>query len=185
MKTKRLFMLLATVTLCVSSAFISCSDDNDNDNSKELGDKAVEALQIRLLDENGDVVFGEPNEHGFYEIGIETQADAQQLVAQYAKNYKGDATPYLYTLPDTRGTVRVSKGEESGIYYNVEFKVKGIPQMTLQVVEPNYMEGDNKIKVLASYTCNNEKCKISFKLPLLAVPKCPSCGSTNVSKEQK
>ena len=54
MKTNKFFLSLATVMVCVSSVFISCSsDDDDNNSSKELGDKAVEELQSRLLDETG------------------------------------------------------------------------------------------------------------------------------------
>jgi DNA-directed RNA polymerase subunit RPC12/RpoP len=181
MKTNKFFLSLATVMVCVSSVFISCSsDDDDNNSSKELGDKAVEELQSRLLDDEGNVIFGEANGQGYYDIGMETQADAQKLVGQYAKNYDGNAATYTYTLPDARGTVRVDKGDVAGVYYNVKFAVTGIPQMTLQVVEPNYMEGENKIKILSTYVCND--CGASFKLPNKAAKVCPSCGKTNIEK---
>ena len=183
MKTNKFFLSLATVMVCVSSVFISCSsDDDDNNSSKELGDKAVEELKSRLLDEEGVVVFGEKNEQDFYEVGIETQADAQKLVAQYAKNYAGTAN-YTYTLPDARGSVQVNKGNEEGVYYNLEIRVKSIPQIKLQVVEPNYMEGDNKIRPFTSYDCND--CGLKFKIPNLAAKICPTCGSKNVKKIQK
>ena len=168
--------------VCATSVFISCSnDDDDNNNSKELGDKAVTELKTRLIDEDGAVVFGELNEQGCYEIGIETQTDAQKLVGRYAKNYAGNAATYTYTLPDARGTVRVDKGDVAGVYYNVKFAVTGIPQMTLQVVEPNYMEDENKIKVLTSYYCNS--CGNKFRLPNLAAKICPSCGGTDLVKQ--
>lgn len=146
-----------------------------------MGDKAVTELKTRLIDEDGAVVFGELNEQGCYEIGIETQTDAQKLVGQYAKNYDGNAATYTYTLPDARGTVRVDKGDVAGVYYNVKFAVTGIPQMTLQVVEPNYMEDENKIKVLTSYYCNS--CGNKFRLPNLAAKICPSCGGTDLVKQ--
>lgn len=146
-----------------------------------MGDKAVTELKTRLIDEDGAVVFGELNEQGCYEIGIETQTDAQKLVGRYAKNYDGNAATYTYTLPDARGTVRVDKGDVAGVYYNVKFAVTGIPQMTLQVVEPNYMEDENKIKVLTSYYCNS--CGNKFRLPNLAAKICPSCGGTNLVKQ--
>ena len=88
-----------------------------------MGDKAVTELKTRLIDEDGAVVFGELNEQGCYEIGIETLTDAQKLVGQYAKNYDGNAATYTYTLPDARGTVRVDKGDVAGVYYNVKFAV--------------------------------------------------------------
>ena len=112
---------------------------------------------------------------------METQTDAQKLVGQYAKNYDGNAATYTYTLPDARGTVRVDKGDVAGVYYNVKFAVTGIPQMTLQVVEPNYMEGENKIKALTSYNCNS--CGNKFRLPNLAAKICPSCGGTDLVKQ--
>lgn len=146
-----------------------------------MGDKAVTELKTRLIDEDGAVVFGELNEQGCYEIGIETLTDAQKLVGQYAKNYDGNAATYTYTLPDARGTVRVDKGDVAGVYYNVKFAVTGIPQMTLQVVEPNYMEDENKIKVLTSYYCNS--CGNKFRLPNLAAKICPSCGGTDLVKQ--
>lgn len=182
MKTNKFFLSLATLMVCATSVFISCSnDDDDNNNSKELGDKAVTELKTRLIDEDGAVVFGELNEQGCYEIGMETQADAQKLVGQYAKNYDGNAATYTYTLPDARGTVHVDKGDVDGVYYNVKFAVTGIPQMTLQVVEPNYMEGENKIKALTSYNCNS--CGNKFRLPNLAAKICPSCGGTDLVKQ--
>ncbi|MBS7322981.1 MAG: hypothetical protein KIG78_05650 [Bacteroidaceae bacterium] len=182
MKTNKFFLSLATLMVCATSVFISCSnDDDDNNNSKELGDKAVTELKTRLIDEDGAVVFGELNEQGCYEIGIETQTDAQKLVVRYAKNYDGNAATYTYTLPDARGTVRVDKGDVAGVYYNVKFAVTGIPQMTLQVVEPNYMEDENKIKVLTSYYCNS--CGNKFRLPNLAAKICPSCGGTDLVKQ--
>ena len=146
-----------------------------------MGDKAVTELKTRLIDEDGAVVFGELNEQGCYEIGIETQTDAQKLVGRYAKNYDGNAATSTYTLPDARGTVRVDKGDVAGVYYNVKFAVTGIPQMTLQVVEPNYMEDENKIKVLTSYYCNS--CGNKFRLPNLAAKICPSCGGTDLVKQ--
>lgn len=183
MKKNVSFFAFATMMLLgLSSVFYACSsNDDDDNNSKELGDKAVEALQIRLLDDDGVIVFGELNEQGYYEIGMETQADAQKLVAQYAQGYAG-ADTYTYTLPDARGTVRVDKGEEAGVYYKVEFKVKGIPEMKLMVVEPNYMEGENIIRPLTSYVCNNSNCNNKFKLPNLAAKICPACGSDDVTK---
>lgn len=183
MKTNKFFLSLATLMVCATSVFISCSnDDDDNNNSKELGDKAVTELKTRLIDEDGAVVFGELNEQGCYEIGIETQTDAQKLVGQYAKNYDGNASTYTYTLPDARGTVRVDKGDVDGVYYNVKFAVTGIPQMTLQVVEPNYMEGENKIRPYSTYNCTD--CGAQFKLPSLAAKQCPECGSKNIEKKQ-
>ena len=53
--------------------------------------------------------------------------------------------------------------------------------MTLQVVEPNYMEDENKIKVLTSYYCNS--CGNKFRLPNLAAKICPSCGGTDLVKQ--
>lgn len=183
MKTNKFFLLVATVMVCVSSAFISCNNDDDNkNNSKELGDKAVESLRTRLLDENGNVVFGELI-NGVYEMALQSEADAKEVVAHYVNNekYNGEAT--TYNLPDERGKVRVEKGEEEGIYYSVEFNVKGIPSMTLQVVDLNYMEGENKYYPFTTYTCNT--CTKTFKLPNMAVKKCTVCGSTNVEKENK
>ena len=184
MKKNLTFFTFATLMLLgMSSVFYACSsDDDDNNNSKEQGDKAVKELQSRLLDEDGNVVFGAPNDQGVYEVGIETQTDAQKLVSQYAKDYSGAAN-YTYTLPDARGTVRVNQGDEEGVHYNLEVRVKGIPEMNLQVVEPNYMEGENKIIPFTSYDCNN--CSIPFKVPNMAAKKCPSCGSSNVTKKTK
>ncbi|MBR0045946.1 MAG: hypothetical protein IJP75_03555 [Bacteroidaceae bacterium] len=181
MKTKKFFLALATLMVCAASAFISCSSDDDNNNSsKEAGDKAVASLKALLLDDEGNPVFGETNEQGLYQIGFENQNDATKQVGKYVNNagYAGDAT--IYPLPDERGTVRVEKGAKDGIYYQVKFAVKDIPQMTLEVVDANYMENENALKTLTRYQCNN--CNLIFKLPNMAAKKCTSCSSTNIEK---
>ena len=185
MKTNKFFLTLATLMVCVSSVFISCSNDDDNNgNSKELGDNAVAALKnILLNDDDGTIVFGEPNEDGIYMIGLNGQDAAKALVAKYVNNanYTGDAT--IYTLPDGRGTVRVEKGTEEGIYYTVTFAVQEIPQlnqMTLEVVDANYMDNENVIAAKTPYKCN--KCGETFKLFAMEAKKCTSCGSTNIEK---
>lgn len=183
MKTNKFFLLLATFMVCVTSVFISCSsDDDDNNNSKEMGDKAVEALKARLLDKEGNVVFGEPNEQGFYEIGM-NQEDATTLVSNYVNNanYAGGAT--TYKLPDARGEVSVEPGTSEGVFYKLEVRVKGIPEMTLQVEDFNYMEGENKVKLLSKYKCN--KCNAEFKLPKKAAKVCPSCGKDDIEEIEK
>lgn len=181
MKTNKFFLSLATLMVCATSVFISCSnDDDDNNSSKELGDKAVEELKSRLLDEEGVVVFGEKNEQDFYEIGIESQADAQELVTQYAKDYTGAAT-HTYKLPDNRGTVRVDKGE-GGIHYIVKFTVQGIPDMTLQMVEPGYLEDDNIVTQFYNYICTN--CDKEFRIHVMAEKKCPFCNKADYLVKQ-
>lgn len=181
MKTNKFFLTLATLMVCVSSVFISCSNDDDNNgNSKELGDNAVAALKKILLNDDGTIVFGEPNEDGIYMVGLDGQDAAKALVAKYVNNanYTGDAT--LYTLPDGRGTVRVEKGTEEGVYYTVAFAVKEIPQMKLEVVDANYMDNENKIAAKTPYKCND--CGATFKLFSMEAKKCTSCGSYNIEK---
>lgn len=180
MKKNLTFYALATMMLLgLSSVFCACSsDDDDNGNQQKAGDEAVAKLKSVLLDSDNNVVFGEANEQGLYQIGLENQSDAQSLVANYVNNagYTGEAT--LYTLPDGRGTVRVEKGSEDGIYYNVKFAVQGIPSMTLQVVEGPYMDNENKINAKTPYKCKD--CGFNFKLFNLAAKKCTSCGSINI-----
>ena len=181
MKTNKFFLTLATLMICVSSAFISCSSDDDNNgNGKGLGDNAVAALKAILLDDDNNIIFGEANEDGIYQIGLEDQNAARALVAKYVNNASlaDDAT--LYTLPDGRGTVRVEKGVEEGVYYTVTFAVKEIPQMKLEVVDANYMDNENKISAKTSYKCND--CQATFKLFSMEAKKCTSCGSTNIVK---
>lgn len=192
MKTNKFFLSLATLMVCATSVFISCSnDDDDNNNSKELGDKAVTELKTRLIDEDGAVVFGELNEQGCYEIGMETQSDAQDLVANYVKNasYTGNATLGTlkegpYTLPDGRGTVYVENGQEDGVFYLVRFDVKGIPAMKLLIEEENYMDNENAYSTFIKYKCNESNCGIKFKLHNLAEKVCPKCGSTDITEQK-
>lgn len=188
MKTNKFYLLLATFMVCATSVFISCSDDDDNNSSKEQGDKAVEALKIRVLDDEGNVVFGEKNEQGFYEIGMENQEDATTLVGGYVNNanYDGGATTYI--LPDGRGDVSVEPSPKKGVYYNLGVRVKSIPEMKdlkLQVVEPGYMEGENRIFSVAWYKCNDSNCGKEFKLPNMAAKQCPVCGNKDVTKIEK
>ena len=180
MKTNKFFLFLATVMVCATSVFISCSNDDDDNNSKDLGDKAVEELKSRLLDEEGNVVFGEKNEQECYEIGIESQADAQELVTQYAKGYTG-AAPYTYNLPDNRGTVRVEEGD-GGIHYIVKFVVQGIPTMTLQMVDPGYLDNENIVLQFYTYKCTN--CEKEFRIHVLAEKKCPYCNQSDYLEKQ-
>lgn len=183
MKKNFTFFTFATMMLLgMSSVFYACSSDDDNNgNQQELGDKAVAELKAILIDSDGNPVFGEANEQGIYQIGLETQADAQSLVAKYVNNAGFKDGKADYQLPDNRGKVIVNEGSEEGIFYQVQFAVKGIPQMTLQVVEPNYMEGENVVKILSTYVC--KKCKATFKLHNKAAKICPSCGSTDIEKQ--
>lgn len=186
MKTNNFFLSLATLMVCATSVFISCSnDDDDNNSSKELGDKAVEELKSRLLDEEGNVAFGEANNQGYYVIGIEDQADARELVTLYAKGYT-DADTYTYSIPDNRGNIRVDKSNEAGVHYNLEVRVKSIPQLDqikLQVVDPGYMNDENVIKSFIKYICNNNACGKTFTLPVMAEKKCTFCSSTDIVKQ--
>ena len=185
MKKNLTFYALATMMLLgLSSVFCACSsDDDDNGNQQKAGDEAVAKLKSVLLDSDNNVVFGEANEQGLYQIGLENPSDAQSLVANYVNNagYTGEAT--LYTLPDGRGTVRVEKGSEDGIYYNVKFAVQGIPSMTLQVVEENYMDKDNAYNTFIKYQCKKSSCGLKFKLHNLAEKVCPKCGSTELDQQ--
>ena len=184
MKKYLSYLFVATgLLLGMSAIFTSCSDDDDNnDNQQALGDKAVLRLQNLLLDEDNNPVFGEANEQGIYQMGFDEEEDATKLVGTYVNNSQYAGGQKTYTLPDARGTVKVTEGAEEGIYYEVQFAVKGITPnpMTLQLVEPNYMDGENRLKTKTSYKCNN--CEFIFKLFNLAVKKCTSCGSTDIEK---
>lgn len=178
MKKNLTFYALATMMLLgLSSVFCACSsDDDDNGNQQKAGDEAVAKLRNLVLDTNGDVIFGETETAGLYEIGFKDKEDATGVIANYLNktNYSGENAEYQ--LPDNRGKVSVTGGQEEGVFYQVNFAVKGIPTITLLMEETNYMLGkENKWKSTTTYTCSN--CKIEFTLPKKSEPKCTNCGT--------
>ena len=128
MKKNLTFFALATMMLLgISSVFCACSsDDDDNGNQQKAGDEAVAKLRNLVLDESGNVVFGETETAGLYEIGFGEKSDAVSLVAKYLNNanYKGGNS--VYELVDNRGKVSVTEGQEDGVFYQMEFAVKGM-----------------------------------------------------------
>lgn len=185
MKKNLTFFAFATMmVLGMSSVFYACSsDDDDNGNQQKAGDEAVAELKSILLDSDGNVVFGEANEQGFYQIGLESQSDAQSLVAKYVNNAVFKDGKADYQLPDNRGKVSATQDSEEGVFYQVQFVVKGIPSMNLQVVEENYMDKDNAYNTFIKYQCKKSNCRIKFKLHNLAEKVCPKCGSTELEQQ--
>ena len=184
MKKNLTFFALATMMLLgISSVFCACSsDDDDNGNQQKAGDEAVAKLRNLVLDESGNVVFGETETAGLYEIGFGEKSDAVSLVAKYLNNanYKGGNS--VYELVDNRGKVSVTEGQEDGVFYQMEFAVKGIPAMTLLIEETNYMMGkDNTTTFTAEFKCPS--CSYSIRKAKSATPgKCPNDGSKLVKQ---
>lgn len=174
MKKNFTFFTFATMMLLgISSVFYACSsDDDDNGNQQAAGDEAVAKLKSLVLDESGNVVFGETETAGLYEIGFEKEEDAVGMIANYLNktNYSGENTEYQ--LPDNRGKVSVTGGQEEGVLYQVDFAVKGIPTMTLLIEEANYMLGQENASFLATFKCT--QCTYTVKKAKKAVVSCPT-----------
>ena len=174
MKKNLTFYALATMmVLGLSSVFCACSsDDDDNGNQQKAGDEAVAKLRNLVFDTNGDVVFGETETAGLYEIGFEEKEYAAGMIANYLNktNYSGEDAEYQ--LPDNRGKVSVTGGQEEGVFYQVNFAVKGIPTMTLLIEEANYMLGQENASFLATFKCT--QCTYTVKKAKKAVVSCPT-----------
>ena len=184
MKKNLTFYALATMMLLgLSSVFCACSsDDDDNGNQQKAGDEAVAKLRNLVFDTNGDVVFGETETAGLYEIGFEEKEYAAGMIANYLNktNYSGEDAEYQ--LPDNRGKVSVTGGQEEGVFYQVNFAVKGIPTMTLLVEEVNYMLGkENKTKSTNIWQCG--KCGAVFNKPKAVTNPACICGNTVNNKK--
>ena len=128
-QNKRLLAIAASVMLmAMNYVLVACDDDE-----KETGDgiRQVAELQALLLDDNGQVYFDATATDGVYQIGLESKADAQNLVSLYAgSGFTGQA--YTRTLDDGKGQVVVTIGD-NGVFYAVRFAVTGIPQFTLHL----------------------------------------------------
>ena len=187
MKKNFTFFALATMMMLgMSSVFYACSSDDDNNGSsqQEAGDKAVAELKEMLFDKDGTVIFGDTETPGVYEIAFDEQSNAVSMVALYLNNadYKGGNA--VYELADNRGKVTVTEGAEAGIYYQVLFKVKGIPTMTLLIEEPNYMMGkENKMMANNYWKCHRKSGCTNPIFPkpkdIDGTPNCTKCGSPN------
>ena len=186
-KNFTIFTLATMILLGMSSVFYACSSDDDSVNQQELGDKAVAELKEMLFDKSGNVIFCDTETPGIYEIGLQEKGDAILFVAQYLNNadYKGGNA--VYEVADKRGKVSVTEGAEAGVFYQVQFEVKGIPTMTLLVEEINFMMGkENKVAANDLYHCN--ACNKDFPTPKRTTPsECSyaDCKSKNIVKAEK
>lgn len=185
MKKNSILMALAALMLLgASSIFTSCSSDDDNNGSNQqaAGDQAVAALKDLVYDPEGNVIFGEAEPQGVYEIGFDEKEDATKLVGKYLNNanYKGGNA--VYNLADNRGKVSVTEGTEDGVFYQVEFAVKGIPTMTLIIEETNYMLGkENKTNFWVTYKCKS----CSYTTQRSANSAVPYCTTHTTQKMEK
>lgn len=138
---KKIFTILSILAVL----FTSCNKDDSSKGSKE-----VAALKALVLDAEGNVVFTETNVAGLYTIGVESKAEAAELAGIYVGG-KVENSPVTRTIPDGKGTVKVSKGE-NGVFYVVDFAVEGIPGFTLDIEDIN--------KENAGKGGTHHKCKI-------------------------
>lgn len=137
--------LLTTVMLLGVSA---CSDDNDlpNDNRLELkgneAKEAVERMKSLVLDNEGNPVFI-PYEMmtGRYAMSVSDERNAIELVKEMTGvEWDGNAQTVSY---DAYGEVKISEQKDNGVFHTVNFAVKGIPALMLELVSINYLKEEN------------------------------------------
>jgi len=140
---------------------VSCGDD---DNDSNVGNSEVAALKAVLLDDDGQIAFETTEASGVYKIGLLSLTDARSLVSLYAGDGFTGKT-YTYTLANNKGAVQVVVGD-NGVYYQIRFAVKGIPQFVLNLVD----EGGNAFGM--KHTCN--VCGYQW---ISTINRCPRTGS--------
>ena len=143
-------------------ALTACGND---DNETGTGARQVAQLKALVLDEDGRVWFDATDEAGVYQLGLDSKADAQNLVGLYLdRDFSGQ--PCTHTLQDGRGTVSVAAGGE-GVFYTVRFDVEGIPPFTLRLVS----SGANAFGM-------RHTCRVCGYVWLSTYNRCPREGDT-------
>ena len=150
MKTKKILNVFWTILilLCAGNTLTACSSDDDENQPTGQGELEVAELKALVLDDKGQIAFDATDTKGLYQIGLESLDDARSLAALYAgKGFTGQAK--TRTLPDNKGTVEVSIGD-NGVFYQVHFAVAGIPEFKLNLCDGS--AGGNAFSVY--HKCN-------------------------------
>lgn len=182
---KYFFSLVAILCgLMTTMAFTACSSDDDE---LMASNNQVAELKAWLnIDEKGECAYL-CNDEGVYFVGANNQSDA----AKIAKNLSlGASEKGSLTLSDNMGTIRVSSpSDNNGIYFEINYNVKGISVKKLVVINNEVLEnGDENAyfppkNISYKYICKD--CPTgSNEFSTTGRPtRCPKCGSTNIKKK--
>lgn len=185
---KYFFSLVAILCgLMTTMAFTACSSDDDE---LMASNNQVAELKAWLnIDEKGECAYL-CNDEGVYFVGANNQSDASKI----AKNLSlGASEKGSLTLSDNMGTIRVSSpSDNNGIYFEINYNVKGISVKKLVVINNEVLEnGDENLPYVRPgghgacpalyYICNDCPADGNEFSSSGTATKCPKCGSTNIS----
>lgn len=129
--------------MAILSVFVmaSCSDNNEPDVDTE-GKELAEWIKSQVLTKDGEIGFSKSElVEGMYAVPVTSAENATQYVEELTRT-KWEGTTKTVTL-DGYGTIRISASEKEGVYHTLVFNVSGIPQFTLEVTTPEYIEVNN------------------------------------------
>ena len=183
---KHLFSLAAILcSLIATMAFTACSS---NDDEPSANNKQIDELKAWLnINEKGECAYL-CNDEGVYFVGANNQSDATKI----AKNLSlGASEKGSLTLSDNLGTIRVSTpADNNGIYFEINYNVKGISVKKLVVVNNEVLENGDENgyfppmtgnRPTLYYICNDCPADNNEFSSSGTATKCPKCGSTNIS----
>jgi hypothetical protein len=112
--------------------------------SPPSGEEIVAHIKSMVLDENGEIRYGEsPTIPGLYAAKADNADEARQGCERLI-NDEWDGKDRKVTLPDNCGFVKLETSDvPDGVWCRVVFNVRNIPDFTLLVATPEYCDNNN------------------------------------------
>lgn len=166
-------MLTMLAFVCASLTLFTACEDNSKDIEPDVlsGEEMVARIQSMVLDENGEILYGESSTiQGLYAAKTDNADETREWCEQLI-NDKWDGKDRKVTLPDNCGFVELKTSDiPDGVWCRVVFNVRGLPDFTLLLATSEY--------------CDNENYKTP-RPPAFKNPNCDQCGKKLTSSEYK
>lgn len=171
-------MLAMLALVCVALVSFTACDDKE-ELSTLSGEEMVAHIKSIVLDENGEILYGESSTiPGLYAAKADHADEARELCEKLI-NEGWDGKDRKVTLPDNCGTVELKTSDvPDGVWCRVVFNVRDIPDFTLLVATPEYCDNNNYRTPTASRESICSQCEDKLSDSEKAAKKCDNCGHT-------
>ncbi len=129
-------LMVFGMLVALTASFSSCIYDDEAQCHAKWGQNAVDNLKTCFYNADGKLVFTEIGDDFYYYETADKQA-AHELIEKWGRSkFSGDY--HTYEFYDNRGSIEVSPGSRSEVFYSVDINVPGIAIMTVWLVHPNF-----------------------------------------------
>lgn len=157
---KRFWRVLLLIAVVFSTYSCSSNEEPENNTSSNQ----AEWIRQAVVDSKGEIAFPASAKAGVYLLPAE-DADMGRNLCEGIIAEKWDGNALKLSLDDD-GSINLSPSSKEGVYYELLFKVKGIPSFTLEVASPEYCESENSRPSTDGrggfWQCNNPSCRHKF-----------------------